>query len=71
MSDLVRNPEDLFSHIVAQLTLSLQIFKRGQPYKIILDIDVPESPANKQLGLYAWSGSTVLIEGISGVYILK
>lgn len=29
-----------------------EVFKRGQPYKIILDMNIPESPANKGLGMF-------------------
>ena len=34
------------------LTHQRQLLKAGQPYNIILDLDLPESEANKQLGMF-------------------
>lgn len=35
-----------------QLTKRQQLLMAGQPYKIHLDLDMPESPTNRELGKY-------------------
>lgn len=35
-----------------ELTKKQQILMMGQPYKVHLELEMPESPVNRELGLY-------------------
>lgn len=39
------------AHMIDRFTI-LQVFKVGQSYKIVIDMDVPESDANTNAGLF-------------------
>jgi len=50
-ADSGEKPHDyLYAHV--ELTKHQQLLMLGQPYQIYLDLEVPESPANKNMGMF-------------------